>query len=372
MADNPKPVSAADLNPQAFGPGGGSAGGLKYNVSMLQYPSSVGADSFYQHYVGFFINIRGKSKWKNSYKTQEITKTDENRLNTDKLGSATNGINAVAAGAVGAKLGTSLAGKILGNVGKTKTATKVIGLAAGAIGGAAAGAAAATLFEPDKTYRIDSAIMLAVSERPRVSYGVNYTETDLGIMGGIVGGGSSAVDTTRMGMAPEIAHAVALNAAKIPADIASGMGAADIDMKSMSSLGTGTAQNPFREQVFKSVSARHFNFNYKFLPRNATEVQSIQNIINMFKFHMHPELSSHSLFYIYPSQFNIVYYYAGKENKFINKISTCVLESMSVDYGGSGQFSTFADGSPTEYNVSLRFLELETLTKERVAPGVGY
>jgi hypothetical protein len=84
---------------------------------------------------------------------------------------------------------------------------------------------------------------------------------------------------------------------------------------------------------------------------------------------MHPEISAGGLFYIYPSEFNIVYYYAGKENPHLNKISTCVLEDMNVDYGGSNGFNTFNDGMPSEINITLRFKELETLTKERIDKG---
>jgi hypothetical protein len=169
-------------------------------------------------------------------------------------------------------------------------------------------------------------------------------------------------------MGGEALRAMTLAVAQVPSNVASAMGA-DVDMKALSSKGTGTAQNPFREQLFKSVETREFSFNYKFLPRSAAETASIQNIIKMFKFHMHPELSGAGLFYIYPSEFNIVYYYAGKTNPYIHKISTCVLTNMSIDYGGGGQFSSFADGSPTEYNIHLQFRELETLTKERVLAG---
>ena len=371
MADQPK-FSANDLNPEFFGRRGGSqqTAGLNYNVEQLAYPNTVGSDPAYQHYMGFFINIRGKSKWRQTtYKNAvQITKSDENRINPAEAGKGTAVINTVVAGAAGAKLGANMAGSILGNMGATSAKTKKIGVAVGAITGAAAGAIGANYFDSDTTYRIDSAIMLAVSEKPSVKYGVDYTAQDMGTLGGIIAGGTSAVDTSRLGMGGEALRAATLAVSQVPAGVASAMGS-DVDMKALSSKGTGTAQNPFREQLFKSVDTREFSFNYKFLPRSAAETSAIQNIIKMFKFHMHPELSGKGLFYIYPSEFNIVYYYAGKANTFIHKISTCVLTSMNIDYGGGGQFSSFADGSPTEYNLHLQFRELETLTKERVLAG---
>jgi hypothetical protein len=361
--------NASELNPESFGRRGGddAQSGIKYNVEGLNYPDKVASDE-YPHYIGFFINIRGKSKYKSSYKTVEVSGAGENRFDRKQAGKNTNVLTTVAAGVAGAKLGANLAGKILGNSGKTSTTAKVIGVVAGGVAGAAAGAAVANYFEPDTTYRIDSAILLAVNERPSVQYQVEYKSQDMGTLAGLIAGGTSAIDSGFMDAGGEAARAMLLNVAQIPSGIAQAMGS-DFDFKAMASVGTGTAMNPFREQIFQNVQTRTFNFDYKFLPRSETEAQAVQRIIRMFKFHMHPELSGGGLFYIYPSEFNIVYYYKGKENPHINKISTCVLQTMNVDYGGQ-QFGSFYDGSPTEVNMRLSFVELEVLTKERV--NIGY
>ena len=83
---------------------------------------------------------------------------------------------------------------------------------------------------------------------------------------------------------------------------------------------------------------------------------------------MHPELSQNGLFYIYPSEFEIVYYYREAENENFHKMSTCALTDMAVDYGGD-QFSSFRDGSPVEYTLTLTFKELEVMHKDRIAEG---
>jgi hypothetical protein len=41
---------------------------------------------------------------------------------------------------------------------------------------------------------------------------------------------------------------------------------------------------------------------------------------------------------------------------------------MAIDYGSEG-FTTFADGVPTEATIRLEFVELETLTAERIEKG---
>jgi hypothetical protein len=83
---------------------------------------------------------------------------------------------------------------------------------------------------------------------------------------------------------------------------------------------------------------------------------------------MHPELSKDGLFYIYPSEFDIQYYFQGRQNEFLHKISTCVLTDMSVNYGNE-YFSSFREGEPTEIRMNLTFQETELLTKERISKG---
>lgn len=371
MATASKPLTANEANPETLNSSGGiGKGDFKYTVNKHSYPLNTSAAPDLRHYMGFFINIRGKSKYKESYKTTEVTRSDEQSLNKEKLGSNV-ATKAAAAGAVyyGAKAGASVVAKTTGLFGNLISNTaKVVGTVAGGVVGAATGAVAANYFETDKTFRISDAIMLAVQEKPSVRYGVNYESKDMGTMAGMVAGGSSAVDSGTLQMGGEAARAALMAAARIPAGIANAVGGSGPDVGTMMGLGTGTAVNPFREQVFQNVDNRTFDFNYKFVPRSAQEAENMWRIIHTFKFHMHPELSSGGLFYIYPSEFNIVYYYNDKPNPTLFNISTCVLQSMSVDYGGQ-QFGSFNDGFATEVNMRLQFRELEVLTKERINLG---
>jgi hypothetical protein len=64
--------------------------------------------------------------------------------------------------------------------------------------------------------------------------------------------------------------------------------------------------------------------------------------------------------------------FVGRENQYLNKISTCVLESMNVTYGGD-RFKTFdgnEDGAPpVETTMTLNFKEMELITKQRAEEG---
>jgi len=366
------------------------ARGFKYSVKTRTYPAAVSGDKDLQHYMCFFINIRGKSKYKDRFKSTPISTGGQNRLQSQGLVdagafAAAAGATTLAAGAIGSVLGNSVNNLIganlkgVGNGAKTITPLQQFatsGFGKGVIGGGLAigggilgiaGNRATGFFEPDQSERIDQAIMLAINKAPEVKYGVEYDAKDLGTMVGLISGGSSAVDAMDNERNSEYAKSVAMNIANIPKGIADVFGG-DLDFGSALKQGMGVAPNPFREQVFRNVQTREFTFEYKFLPRNKTEVDNVQNIIYQFKFHMHPEVSTGGLFYIYPSTFDIAYYYKGKENTNFNRISTCVLEDLAVDYGGQG-FNTFASGSPTEINIKLRFRELEVLTKERIFQG---
>ena len=87
--------------------------------------------------------------------------------------------------------------------------------------------------------------------------------------------------------------------------------------------------------------------------------------------------SSKSRTMIVQSTFHIAYMYKmGERNNFINQISTAVLESCNITYGGERvQFyrpttGMFGSGAPpVETQIELQFRELEIITKERINDG---
>ena len=94
----------------------------------------------------------------------------------------------------------------------------------------------------------------------------------------------------------------------------------------------------------------------------------------MFRFHMAPELQQgQGRFLTLPSEFDIHYMYqqedgAAGENHYYNKIATCVLENVAVDYTPGGVRS-FQDGAPTQITMGLTFKETELLTKDLIKKG---
>jgi len=136
----------------------------------------------------------------------------------------------------------------------------------------------------------------------------------------------------------------------------------------------GQADNPYMEVLFESMTMREFTYSFTFAPRNTDERDDVQAIIQLFRFHMAPELQGgQSRFLTLPSEFDIHYMYQAKdgtnsENDYYNKIATCVLTNCAVDYT-PGSVKSFSDGSPTQITMALTFKEVETLTKDKINEG---
>jgi hypothetical protein len=357
---------------------GGSIDKNRFNVKIFQYPSDLQTAPNLKHYILFNINIRGKSKF-NADKVQFEVKKNPNSANLSPDQLASGPIRTTTALAAGATAGVAVSALVKGAAksfgltgGKNLTTAQrdlkeaAINTGANLTGAAAAVAvggavAASAILKPDTTYRISDAIALYVDGPPTVKYSMNYANKELGTLLGVLSG--SVIDGAGFKAGSvEAGAAIGATLAKLPG----AFGAADI--ASALSVSTGTALNPFRETVFESVDFRSFAFKYKFYPKNKRESDDVHKIIETFKFHMHPEMSAGKLFFIYPSEFNITYYFGNDENGYFHRFATCVLENMDVSYGGE-QFSSFRDGSPTEINMSLTFRELEILTKNMISEG---
>lgn len=145
---------------------------------------------------------------------------------------------------------------------------------------------------------------------------------------------------------------------------------------------TGKVQNPMLEMIYRSPNFRSFNFEFTFYPRSEKESLEVQKILERIKFHQAPELAEGTKgFLVPPSEFDIKFYYAGKQNPNIPPISTCILESIDINYAPNG-FSAYEvpnenfpslgrTGMPVAIQVTLQFKETSYLTKEDYKGDVG-
>ena len=150
----------------------------------------------------------------------------------------------------------------------------------------------------------------------------------------------------------------------------------------ITSRATGQVFNQNTEFLFNGIQIRPaFQFTFDLTPRSREESERIKKIIRTFKYHMAPKNSAvpgepsdrqvrrgtgtrQGLFVQAPDVFKLEYRMGNKEHPFLHKFKLCALTQMSVDYTGSGQHSTYADGTPVHMKLSLQFQELSPIFAE--------
>ena len=140
----------------------------------------------------------------------------------------------------------------------------------------------------------------------------------------------------------------------------------DID-QAITRLG-GVVENPNLELLFTGPALRTFSFTVRFTPRSDAEAARVRTIIRVLKqrsavkkgvkFFEGEEGSN--LLLGTPDVFKLQYKNSVGEIKGVNKIKTCALTSLSVDYtGGSGRWSTYeVDSQPVTTVIQMTFSEL--------------
>lgn len=357
-----------------------------------RYPLDIGNSEEYPHYVVFYPLVREGTKQGKELLANGggriFDQTDQNRVDPEngKIATAAAGalIGAGLGAAGGAGAATSL-GEVLNKNGGTtvnknpnatggpvsigvKMAAGLVGGILGAGAGAAAGVAASAIAGEQRLVMGSDEIILYIPEKISSGYNANYETADLGaLIGGLASGKASVGGLFSEGS--ETADYMIRKAGRI-ANIAG-----FDQFTNVLQATSKRVENPYKEQLFRSMGFRKFAFDYRFAPRSPEEAEMVfgrpngqSGILELFTSHMHPTMSANGLFQTYPSEFMIIYYHNGEENTYVRKISNCVLTDMTIDYGAEG-FTTFDNGCPTEAFIRLQFSELETLTTDRIEKG---
>lgn len=335
----------------------------KYKIDQLSYPIDLMSPlkEYGGNYVIFYINVAVDSKLLKDPNTQTVDDLTQAQLVRDSgdLTALSTKYNTGVGGAIAAPATIGIGGALL--AGDRSAALKTGAVAA--VGALGLENVASTFSGAKK--RLATAIALHTPNNMSTTYSVNYEEedTDIYAMGLAAAGGTASLKKAieQKGMsnvAKDVANATAAAGIAIGLKLPGTGGISKI---------TGLAPNPRKEQLFKHVNFRNFTFDYQFYPRDPQEAENVLNIIYQFKYHMHPEFKdANNFLYIYPSEFDIFYYNGGQENLNVNRHTSCVLTDMVVNYSPNGQFTSFANGMPTQINLTLTFKELATLTKEKI------
>ena len=229
------------------------------------------------------------------------------------------------------------------------------------------------------TTRLDTAIALYMPPTVSVTYTANYTDTPIG---------SGAAAAARLFAADSFKDAAGVLASdEVTADLVDGLKKAALGTvgavpgmegtRELYEMNQGYIMTNRMELAFKGLPKRGFQYTFKMIPKSEQEAEEVRKIVTAFKMNMLPEGMGETGGFTgknlkIPNTFDIKYMFVNRENHYLNKISTCVLESMNVAYGGD-RYKTFdgnSDGAPpVETTITLNFKEMELITKERAQEG---
>ena len=231
------------------------------------------------------------------------------------------------------------------------------------------------------TTRVTDSIAIYLPPNVQDSTSAGYNDMQTGMVGyaltggmGVLGDiGSRDIEAAARKLAGGLGSFLREAATKLAAGVVESITESEGAVQGFNRL-FGQANNPYLEVLFDSMALRTFTYNFTFAPRNQAETDEAQRIIQVFRFHMAPEVQGgQSRFLTLPSEFDIHYMYQSKtgiasENDYYNRIGTCVLQSCDVNYT-PGAVKSFKDGAPTKITMSLTFKETDALTKDRIAEG---
>ena len=337
----------------------GSVFGANQGTSsnILTYPINVDSDPQQGHYIMFMINERipGKvAKNKNNKGIGEAKKKIEVETGQDSFAS---GFSADQAIIDQSKISSvpSAGGKLNRSI----------------------------VMEKLPTQRLKTTIALYMPPSVSVTYNVKYGDQEIGAL---AMAGSAAIDAFKgagSGTATKLKAALQAATGNAAKEGLTNMLNASIDTiapgaQALSQLASGTVITPRMEMMFEGVGRRNFQYSFSFLPKSVQEARLVEDIIYHFKFYMMPEYANKTTRreMKIPGTFDIRYMYRGSENNFLNKVSTCFLTNVSVEYGAD-RFTAYEPTSgkrgsgppPQKSKITLDFTELEVLSQDHIKEG---
>lgn len=230
-------------------------------------------------------------------------------------------------------------------------------------------------------------------------YSAKYEGKNIGAVGSAVVDAAGSAIGSGEGMGDAIASAA--DAAKPGLAFKLGSGAintligeaspygSSLDANDLSQLTRGQVFNPYEEMLFKGVGFVNHSFKFTMVPKSATDVQTIYEIISTLRQAMHPSKDEDTNWLNIPDKFSaeIVRYSSDGDEESLGEGKSAkgymsilmrfpykmVLQDMSLDFGDSTAIRTQVRGQETEdygfavYNMTLTFQEIKFRTREDFA-----
>ena len=222
------------------------------------------------------------------------------------------------------------------------------------------------------TKRLTGTISLYMPPSVQVSYESKYGDQEIGLL---AEGGYAAIKAFMSpGGMDKTAAMNALNTVELGAKqaILKTLDVVAPGATALFAIDRGKIITPKMELMFEGIGRRNFSFSFVFIPKGPEEAQEIHNIVYQFKYHMAANYEGGGANGLremsFPDLFDIEYMHIGEENSNLNKIATCALTKMDVEYGGD-RYVAYEGGVPQTTKLSLNFTEMEIITKEHIADG---
>ena len=354
--------SIGGLNPtgsnSALGKVSNLAGGTSSNI--LTYPINVDTDPQQGHYIMFFINTRDEAKLKARADARKSFQETQRQLVKEFGTEGADFINASANAYDPSPQSKGLINSANSFTQKSIVASKL------------------------PTVRLEKSIALYMPPNVQVSYDVKYAEEEIGSVALLASGVIDAFSQAKGTEAKLGAGFDALTGSNLK-EIANQLGNKALDTvapgaAALQALSRGSVITPRMEMMFEGVGRRNFSYTFMFTPKSEQEAQIVEEIIRHFKFYAMPKYTNPTTRreMDIPGTFDIEYMYNnGKRNNFINRVSTCFLKSVAVQYGADRYTAyeetetlTHGSGSPPQRSsLTLSFGEIETLSQQHIDEG---
>lgn len=135
--------------------------------------------------------------------------------------------------------------------------------------------------------------------------------------------------------------------------------------------------NPNVRTLFNGVNVREFTFQFKMIATSPQEARNIQDIIKLFRTELYPRAFDvpigslnveAKLGFNFPNAFKIRFNFKGVENANLPKLKVCYLRNMSHTVNPTGG-AFKVDGKPNEVDLTLSFVENQTLDQDDIKAG---
>tara|TARA_Y100000310_G_scaffold9306_1_gene9724 strand:+ start:5190 stop:6353 length:1164 start_codon:yes stop_codon:yes gene_type:complete len=341
-------------------------GGGRNSTSNLSYPLNVAEDPQQGHYISFYIRQIESGKMEAIKKARKVIADRDQILKSSGVGGG-GIIEAQGEDYVEALKTLSDAKKASAGVttGSGKGGSKIV--------------STSLRMKKFPTKHMPGVISLYMPPSVQVSYESKYNDTEIGVLAHT---GSEILDIFMRGggdqkstidkLTATVEHLGAGGEEMLRNLALASLDVAAPGAKAIFAIERGKVITPKMELMFEGIGRRNFSFTFTFIPKSVTEAQVVKDIIFKFKYHMAANFEGTDIqgsrTMKFPDTFDIEYMHMSSPNVNLNKIATCALTKMDVEYGGD-RYVAYDGGVPQTTKLTLNFTETEIITRDHIADG---